>query len=126
MPFMDCNPFFTKVQGSRKERKSIARASPRRVRDKAAGIGINVQDIILAVNCRINKAFNFDDHGIILDSRAQTSLLHNAKLLKGLVQKVHPTQIIGISDEPIDIMLLYESITLNNSPRRLQVHETVE
>ncbi len=67
-----------------------------------AGIGTNVQDIILAVNRQINKGFNFDNW-IILDSGAQTSLFHNAKLLKGLCQKVTPTQIIGVSDEPIEI-----------------------
>ncbi len=38
-----------------------------------------------------------------MDSGAQTSLFYNAKLLKGLCQKVTPTQIIGISDEPIEI-----------------------
>jgi hypothetical protein len=92
-----------KVQASRMERESIARAIPRRFPDKTAGIGTNVQDIILAVNRRINKGFNFDDNWIILDSGAQTSLFHNAKFLKGLVQKVHPTQIIGIPDEPINI-----------------------
>jgi hypothetical protein len=67
-----------KVQASRNERESIARASPRRVRDKKAGIGTNVEDIILAANRRINKGFNFDDNWVILDSGAQTSLFYNA------------------------------------------------
>jgi hypothetical protein len=39
-----------------------------------------------------------------LDSGAETSLFHHEKLLKGLVQKVHPAQIIEISDEPIGII----------------------
>jgi hypothetical protein len=40
---------------------------------------------------------------VILDSGAQTSLFYNAKLLKGLGRKVNPTQIVGISDQPIDV-----------------------
>jgi hypothetical protein len=70
---------------------------------ETAGIGTNAQDIILTANRRINKGFNFDDNWIILDSWAQTSLFHNAKLLKGLCQKITTAQIIGISDEPIGI-----------------------
>ncbi len=71
-----------KVTANRKERESIERASPRRVRDKTAGLGTNVQGIVLAVNRRINKGFNFDDYWVILDSGAQRSLFYNAKLLK--------------------------------------------
>ncbi len=63
-----------KVTANRKERESMERASPRRVRDKTAGIGTNVQDIVLAVNRRINNGFNFDENWAILDSGAQTSL----------------------------------------------------
>ncbi len=48
----------SKVQASHKERESIARASTPRVLDKTAGLGTNVQDIIMAVNSRINKGFN--------------------------------------------------------------------
>ncbi len=70
-----------KVTASRKERENMERASPR---DKTAGIGTNVQDIVLAVNRKINKGFNFDDNWVILNSGAQTSLFYNAKLLKGL------------------------------------------
>jgi hypothetical protein len=92
-----------KVQASRKGRESMKRASPRRVRDKTAGIGTNVQDIVLAVNRRNNKGFNFDDNWVILDSEAQTSLFYNAKLLKGLCRKVNRTQIVEISDQPIDV-----------------------
>ncbi len=51
-----------KVVAGRKERESTERASPRRVRDKTAGLCTNVQDIVLAVNRRINKGFNFDDN----------------------------------------------------------------
>ncbi len=49
------------------------------IRDKTAGFGTNVQDIIPAVNRRIKKGFNFDDNWIALDSGAQTSLFNNAK-----------------------------------------------
>ncbi len=74
-----------------------------RVRDKTAGIGTNVQDIVVAVNRQINKGFNFDENWIILESSAQTTLFYNAKLLKGLRQKVNKIQIVGISDQPIEI-----------------------
>jgi hypothetical protein len=91
-----------KVQASHKERESIARTSPRRVRDKKAGIGTNVKDITLAVNRRINKGFNFEENWVILDSGAQTSLFYNAKLLKNLCQKSQKSQIVRISDQPIE------------------------
>jgi hypothetical protein len=82
-----------KVQASRKEREGIERASTPRFRDKTAEIRTNVQDIIMAVNRRINEGFNFADSWIILNSGAQTSLFYYAKLLKGLCQKVSPTQV---------------------------------
>jgi hypothetical protein len=59
-----------KVTAGRKERESVERASPRRVRYKTAGLGTNVQDIVLAVNCRINNGFNFDKNWVILYSGA--------------------------------------------------------
>ncbi len=96
-----------KVQANRNESESIARASPRRVRDKKAGIGTNVEDIILAVNRRINQGFNFEDTWVILDSGAQTSLFYNAKLLKNLCQKVDETQIVGITDHANYININY-------------------
>jgi hypothetical protein len=92
-----------KVTAGRKERESMERASPRRVPDKTAGLGTNVQDIVLTANRRINNGFNFDENWVILDSGAQTSLFYNAKLFKGLCRKVNPTQIVGISDQPIDV-----------------------
>ncbi len=91
------------VQPNRKERETIARANPSRVRDKRAGVGTNLGGIILAVNRRINKGFNFNEYWVILDSGAQTSLFHNAKLLKNLCEKTHNTHIVGISDEVIEI-----------------------
>ncbi len=48
--FRKGNYMIRQVQASRKERESIAPASPRRFRDKKAGIGTNVEDIVLAVN----------------------------------------------------------------------------
>ncbi len=92
-----------KVQTSRKDRESTTRANTSRVRDKTAGIGTNVQNIVMAVNRRIHKGFNFDDNLIILERGAQTSLFYNAKLLKGLSETVNTTQIVGISNELIDI-----------------------
>ncbi len=91
------------VQANRKERETIARATPSRVRDKRAGVGTNLGDIILAVNRRINNCLNFNQNWVILDSGAQTSLFHNAKLLKNLCEKTHNTHIVGISDEVIEI-----------------------
>ncbi len=72
------------VQATRKDRETIARATPSRVRDKRAGLSTNIGDIILAVNRRINKGFNFNEYWVIVDSGVQTSLFHNAKLLKNL------------------------------------------
>ncbi len=92
-----------KVQPNRKELGAIERATPGRVRDKRAGVDTNIGDIILAVNRRINKGFNFDQYWAILDSGAQTSLFHNAKLLKNLCEKTHNTQIVGISDEVLEV-----------------------
>jgi hypothetical protein len=91
------------VVPNRKERETIARATPSRVRDKKAGVGTNFEEIILAVNRRIRKGFNFDQSWVILDSEAQTSLFHNAKLLKNLCEKTHNKHIVGISDEVIEI-----------------------
>jgi hypothetical protein len=92
-----------KVQPNRKELGAIERATPSRVRDKRAGVGTNLGDIILAVNRRINKGFNFNQYWVILDSGAQTSLFHNAKLLKNLCEKTHNTHIVGIFDEVLKI-----------------------
>jgi hypothetical protein len=93
------------VQAKRKERETMqgARATPSRVRDKRAGVGTNLRDIIPAVNRRINNGFNFNQYWVILDSGAQTSLFHNGKLLKNLCEKTHNTHIVGISDEVIEI-----------------------
>ncbi len=92
-----------KVQSNRKELGAIERATPSRVRDKRAGVGTKIGDIILAVNRRINKVFNLNEYWVILDSGAQTSLFHNAKLLKNLCEKTHNTHIVGISDEVMEI-----------------------
>ena len=90
----------TPLVGGKGEPQALTR---KRMRDKTAGIGTTVQDIVMAVNLRINKGFNFDENWIILESGAQTTLFYNAKLLKGLCQKVNKTQIVGISDQPIEI-----------------------
>jgi hypothetical protein len=55
------------VQASRKERETIAHATPSRIRDKRAGVATNIGDVILAViyinkNQRINKGFNFNEY----------------------------------------------------------------
>jgi hypothetical protein len=92
-----------KVQPNRKEFAAIERATPSRVRDKRAGVGTNLGDIILAVNRRINKGFIFNEYWVILDSGAQTLLLHNATLLKNLCEKTQNTHIVGISDEVMEI-----------------------
>ncbi len=92
-----------KLQPNCKELGAIERATPSRVRDKSAGVGTNLGDIILAVNRRINKGFNCNESWVILDSGAQTSLFHNAKLPKNLCEKTHNTHIVGISDEVMEV-----------------------
>ena len=91
-----------KVQASRDDLGTMTRANTSRVRDKTAGLGTNVQDIIMAVNRRINRGFNRRELGHP-NCGAQTSLFYNPKLLKGLSPKIRPTQIVGISDAPVDI-----------------------
>ena len=91
------------VRPNRRELGAIERAVPNRVRAKSAGVGTSIGDIILAVNRRMKKGFNFDQYWVILDSGAQTSLFHNAKLLKNLFEKTHNTQIVGISDEVLEV-----------------------
>ncbi len=64
-----------KVVAGRKERESIESASPRRVRDKTAGLGTNVQDIVLAVNRKINNGFNFDENWVASGRSYQCGLI---------------------------------------------------